>query len=452
MVMVFLSGCGNQSEVIYQLYMKDPENMLKNTAASNAKRPMTEGQKAIDETQGELTICAPYSDWNFLNGWVITEFNKQYPNIKVIVNCLEGSYSAISDCASKVSVELMSGAAGDIIDLSGMPSTQYGKNNLLEDLYPYMENDPEFSMEDYYTNIFKAIEYKNKLYAMPMSFYYMSVRFNKALLEKNHMKAPEGDSIDFKEILDLYHKIDPSNDKLILSHYWDSSILEDYESISYIDHKNDKADFNSPGYIEFLNEIKSIPWPSMEEIRLARQDHYGMDEIYGGLNENDLCFFVGSFYQDKRNARLFYDTPNRTLPIPMSANNGDKGIINQNMLLGLISNSKNKDLAWKFIRFCIEEKPIEFLTNNDQWLISAIPINRKNALKMLETAFGEDSEEAVQMIDRWNSERNEDSDFMNAYVLLEAKSGILDEFFGGRITAQECAKQIQERVDIYLKE
>lgn len=455
LVLAFLSGCKSQSEQIYQLYTNDPDNMLKNGAVPSEEIPMNGGQEAIDETQGELTICAPYSDWDFLNNWVITEFNKQYPNIKVTVNALEGDYS-ITDRAAKVSVDLMSGSAGDIIDLNGMPGTQYGKNNLLEDLYPYMENDPEFHMEDYYTNIFNAIEYKNKLYAIPMDFYYMCVRFNKTLLEKNRIAAPEGDSIDYKEILDIYHKIAPGSNKLILSHYKSPSILEGYESIRYIDDKNDKADFNSPGYIEFLNDIKSIPWPSAEEIKLAQQDNGGMDERFGGPDENDLCYFVGSFYQDKRIARFFYDSPNLTLPIPMSATNGDKGIINLDMLLGIISNSKNKDLAWKFIRFCIEEKSVDFLMNTDEdrdeWLIGGMPINRNNALKMLEAAFGEGHEEAVQMIDRWNSERNEGSSLLNTHVLLEAKSGILDEFYSERITAQECARQIQERVDIYLKE
>jgi hypothetical protein len=81
-----------------------------------------------------------------------------------------------------------------------------------------------------------------------------------------------------------------------------------------------------------------------------------------------------------------------------------------------------------------------------------MPINRNNSLKMLEAAFGEGNEEPVQMIDRWNSERNEVSDLLTAHVLLEAMYGILDEFYSGRITAEECARQIQERVDIYLKE
>jgi hypothetical protein len=90
--------------------------------------------------------------------------------------------------------------------------------------------------------------------------------------------------------------------------------------------------------------------------------------------------------------------------------------------------------------------------NIDERLIDAMPINRKNALKMLETAFGEGNEEAVQMIDRWNSERNKENDIVATGILPEVKYEILKEFYAGRITAEECARQIQERAEIYLKE
>jgi multiple sugar transport system substrate-binding protein len=383
---------------------------------------------------------------------LIPEFNKQYPNIKVTVNYLDGDYTAISEATTKVSVELMSGSAGDIVDLTGMPGMQYAKNNLIEDLYPYMNNDPEFHKEDYYTNIFQANEYQNKLYIMPIGFYYWCVRLNKTLLDKNQIEAPVGDSINYQQILDIYHKIDPSRDKLFLSHYCDPSIMEEVESIRYLDAKNDKADYNSPGYIDFLNDLNSILWPSAQEIELARQNNGGKDESFGSPAENDLCFFAGSFYQEEKTAKLFYDSPNLTLPIPLTATNGDKGFMENDMTLGIISSSKNKDLAWKFIRFCIEEKPVDLLTNFDRWRMVYVPINRNNELKMLEAQFGEGHEEAVQMIDQWNSERNESCEFVNTFVLLDAKYYIQEEFFSGRTSAEECARQIQERMEIYLKE
>lgn len=407
-------------------------------------------EEMVDETPGDLTIYLPYypsTDYDF----IIKAFNKRYPNVKVtLIEQVKNNYF-LTDLVPKVSVELMSGSAGDIIDLRTQPYIQYSKNNFLEDLYPYMKNDSEFYMEDYYTNILEATEYENKLYAIPMTFYYFCVRFNKKILRENQIEEPQGDSINYQEIINIYDKISPSNDKLVISRYWDQYIMEYIESNGYFDERKGSVNFNFGGYIDYLNEVKRIRWPSEEEIKAVSRT-YAMRDIDGIADINDLCTFILSSYQDKRNAMTFYDSPDMTIPIPVSATNGDKGYIGQAPLFGILSTSKNKDLAWKFIRFCIEEKPEKLLINRDEWMIGGMPINRNNTIKMLNVNFEGGEEEAVQMIDRWNSQRNESIEPMVTGILREIKKGFLDKFYIGEIAAEDCARQMQERVEIYIKE
>ncbi len=449
-ILALLSGCQRQSEEIYRYYTSETENMMKNIETSDADTAGEDEPEVIDETTGELTVYVWHPQRVSFFGWIIKEFNKKYPNIQVSVNGQMEYYPTASDYPAKVSVDLMSGTAGDIIDLADLPYIRYARNNLLEDLYPYMEEDPNFQQEDYYTNIFEAIEYKDELYGIPMSFFNKSVRFSQTLLEKNRIEIAEMKSINYKDILNIYHRIAPGNDKLILTHYFDRLILEESEYCRFLDERNGTADFNSQEYIEFLNETKSIQWPSEEE---RKRLFISMEEAWASLDENDLCVFVASLYQKERNSRLFYEHPsNLTLPIPLSSTNGDKEFMSPDRVLSISSSSKNKDLAWKFIRFCIEEKPAEVLNGNDNWLLSGYPINRRNTLKMLESAFGEGKEEAIQMIDQWNSERNEANFLSHSYVLYDEIRKITDEFYGGRMTAEECARQAQERAEIYLKE
>ena len=445
-----LSGCQNQSEQIYQLYTGEPENILKNMDVPSAENSKDEKQEEIDEIEGELTIY----DWIPLRDtfyqWIITAFNKKYPNVHITLNGPKEKYSAVSEYAARVSVDLMSGSAGDVIGVSQMPYIQFAKNNLFEDLYPYMKNDPEFYEEDYYTNILKAMEYEDKLYAIPMGFFYKSVRFNRTFLEQNQIEVPKIDAIDYKGIISIYHKIAPNNDRLILSRYFNSIILEENEYSRFLDEKNSKAYFDSQEYIDFLNEMKSIQWPSEEE---RRELFCTMEECADTLGENDLCLFVSNHYQLERNAKLFYEHPsNLTLPIPLSASNGDKEFYSPDRILSISSSSRNKDLAWSFIRFCIEEKPEKVLNDRDNWLLGGYPINRNNTLKMLENAFGEGKEEAIRKIDQWNSDRNEINILSHTYILFDEIKKITDEFYEGRLTAEECARQVQERAEIYLKE
>ena len=44
---------------------------------------------------------------------------------------------------------MVSGTAGDVIDLKNQPYVKYGENRLPEDLYPYIENDLEIYKEDF---------------------------------------------------------------------------------------------------------------------------------------------------------------------------------------------------------------------------------------------------------------------------------------------------------------
>jgi multiple sugar transport system substrate-binding protein len=447
-ILVLLSGCQNQSEQNYQLYTSDPDNMLWSRDTPSTETPISEEREVIDKTSGELTIYGIQSSFD----WIVKEFNKEYPNIKVSFNETEGEFNGPSDYAAKISVDLMSGFAGDIISNGASLYRQLGKNDLLEDLYPYMENDPEFNKEDYYTNIFEAMEYDNKLLAVPMSFFNRLVRFNKTLLEENQIEAPESASVDYKSITDIYHKIAPNNDKLLITRYFGYDIFEETEYNRYFDEKQGRADFNSPEFINFLNEMKKIRWPSEGDLKLSRLNSAGEDYL-DRADENDLCLIVSSWYQQERNASLFYEHPsNLTVPIPMSASNGDISFHCPDKILAISSSSKNKELAWKFIRFCIEEKPIDMLKDDSVWPVSGMPVNRNSTLKLLEKAFGEGKKEAVQTVDAWNLELNEGSFLSHSYLLLEAMRKITDEFYEGRITAEDCAEQIQERAEIYLKE
>ena len=51
----------------------------------------------------------------------------------------------------------------DILDMSNLSVQIYQSKGLLEDLYPYMENDPEIRTEDYFENVFEAISLDGKL-------------------------------------------------------------------------------------------------------------------------------------------------------------------------------------------------------------------------------------------------------------------------------------------------
>lgn len=59
----------------------------------------------------------------------------------------------------------MAGNMPDLLAMNGMPYAQLAAKGLLEDLYPYLDADSDFSRDDFFQNVFKALEVDGKLYA-----------------------------------------------------------------------------------------------------------------------------------------------------------------------------------------------------------------------------------------------------------------------------------------------
>ena len=62
-----------------------------------------------------------------------------------------------------LNTRIISGDMPDILDMSNLSVQIYQSKGLLEDLYPYMEHDPEIRKEDYFENVFEAISLDGKL-------------------------------------------------------------------------------------------------------------------------------------------------------------------------------------------------------------------------------------------------------------------------------------------------
>lgn len=65
---------------------------------------------------------------------------------------------------TKFIVDIISGKAPDIIDTSTIPMLRFAAKGLFEDLYPYLDEDPELKREDIYPGILRSLEYNGHLY------------------------------------------------------------------------------------------------------------------------------------------------------------------------------------------------------------------------------------------------------------------------------------------------
>ena len=112
-----------------------------------------------------LTIAQlEYYDYN-LNSRIV-RFNRSHNDVRLELvdysaNNGEEDYSA---GVTKFTTELMAGKTVDIIPLTQLPYRQLAAKGLLEDLYPYIDKDPDIKREDFFPNVLKALEVNGGLY------------------------------------------------------------------------------------------------------------------------------------------------------------------------------------------------------------------------------------------------------------------------------------------------
>ncbi len=134
-----------------------------------------------------LTVWDKQEDLDFYKKAFEEEFYKTHPNIRVEVESVP--WLRMFDKL------LISTAGGRTPDVSRVSSTYFvpcAAKNLLEDLEPYIENDPEFDISDFYG---PAVEgwgkYNGRIYAIPGDVDIYAMYYNKTMFDKYRIPYPD---------------------------------------------------------------------------------------------------------------------------------------------------------------------------------------------------------------------------------------------------------------------
>lgn len=106
-----------------------------------------------------------------LRGAVIS-FNRSSDKYHIdIKDYYEMTGSDYDAACTKLLTEVAAGTLPDLLDLSdAMPYSQLAAKGILEDLYPYLDSDPELGREDFFRNVLSAYEVGGRLCAAVSGF------------------------------------------------------------------------------------------------------------------------------------------------------------------------------------------------------------------------------------------------------------------------------------------
>ena len=352
----------------------------------------------------------------------------------------------------------------DIVNISVFEYLAYADEGVLVDLRQYMEADPAFRMEEYYTNVFDAYIYKGGQYVFPLSFTYDTAAMVKTAPPALAAEFNALGSVSYPQIIDFFMRSGLQGQKeMIYATTFDLAILDSVVR-DYIDYEYKTCDFDNGRFVDMIKTHNAVQEKTMEnDTRITYDTAYrqsGEQRIYAdkyvfrrmGIDEKNYMF-AG-----------FEPTNLYTQALPIVNEHGELPIYTQD-LFAISANSPNKALAWEFLKYLASEEvqskrvysePVvnraayavseahtiaEFLLNDED-----DDVNRERVITGDVAAMTAD---AVALQDRWNQLPMMTYTGMDTTVLT-ALFNEIDMYMYGVYTEEELAAIVQEKVSAAL--
>lgn len=404
--------------------------------------------------QGEITVSCLFSE-EFLSA-AAEQFMKKYPDVKVTINAYmdsEGSGTGampVEEYQTYLNTKIMTGKAEDILFVNFLPITKYSEMGVFEDLSGYVQAMPEMNNDNFFMNVLQAAKQDSgALYVIPYR-----VRLNTISLS-TALRAEQGDQwgslkdmqgVHFTTVLDIAKKlVDETNKKNAFLIQMNAVPYAEYlikDSLSrFIDVDKKEAHLDTPEYIELIESVKALNDAGYFD---SDVDFYNVEYYFASTCDFDI---QAAYYSlDPKG-----DT---TDCVPLADADGNVSIMSSTCA-ALNSASKNKEVAWEFLRYMLSD---EVQTLPSQYGLSA---NKKGLDAVAQryysfydkgnggAGFGS-AEEYKNLLVNWMEQINACDTLDSAIMTLIATEN--EKYLAGQQTAEDAARRLQRQVEQYFNE
>ncbi|WP_239615310.1 ABC transporter substrate-binding protein [Cohnella mopanensis] len=446
--------------------------LLLSACSGNSGGNSTNGGNAIDsgqpkQTEGaengeSKTVVISVMNKNRFLETAVREFEKKHMNIHIEIKEYKASENSggngmsmqslsladVEKYVQSVTTQVISGKGADLILMSELPQDKFVAKKLLIDLNDLMSKDSSVDQNALYTNILKASQDGDGLYAMPLSFSLSSFQGDTELLKKANISVDPNESWDWNEFVEVAKKFKQHSESEKSINLAPISLLFDLIEGNYAELVGQgQPNFDSDLFRNMIQEIKSMYGEGLlnEEMSFGAPAAFQMMDIYSP--EQALTM---------PKTQAYYQKP--------SASGNKRGTSFKSMFsLGINSQSKVQQEVWTFIAFLLSDE-MQALPD-----LFGIPINKAVAdqkfnevLQKIENGTLEtmmpkellpDSETAkkrIAEVEKLISEAKfrSSSDMKVLTIAMEE----FNSFMSGQKSAEEVSKLIQNRVKTYLNE
>ena len=395
----------------------------------------------------------------------VLEFNRTNGKYRIEVRDYS-EYNTADDASaglSKLNTEILAGDMPDLLDVSGVSLRRYAARGLLEDLWPYIEADPELGRGKVMERPLEAAEVGGKLYQVFPRF---------TIETAAGAPAAVGDKMGWTlEELRAALAKQPAGCSVLGPDETRESVLETMFGDSldaFVDWETGKASFDSPEFQAILEFCASLP---------AQTSGGEADDDYTRVANGEQLLLPVSL-NDLQSVQLyrsllgggvtFAGYPGGSA-VRFQAENG----------MAMSASCRDKEGAWRFLRQALlpggEDFIIDFPVNREEFQrktrVSMEPAYLKdengNAITgpdggpmlegcafvfvggrsiMLKPAGQEDYDQVMALYEAADALAGRDE---NIWSIVRECAGAC---FAGDRTAADAARDIQNRVELYLNE
>lgn len=423
-------------------------------------------------TKTELTLACLYLDYNLRSQ--IVKFNKSNPDYRIVVKDYS-EYATDDDYnagLTKLNTEIISGNVPDIlVNGTELPIGQYAAKGLLEDLWPYLDADPEYSRDKLMTQPLNAAQTDGKLYRLPIDFgVTTAVGLGKVVGEYT--------TWTLADVNDALSKL-PEGATVFNKYYTQAEMLKyciAMNAENFMNWQDGTCSFDSDEFRALLEFVKPFPaeydWQSDAEE--YESDYTRLKNGKQLLYPTSISDFDSIYYMF---AMLDHDV--RFIGFPRE--DGSSGnAFNASCTLSISTACRDKSGAWAFIRSTLSDDyqknlwtyPIvksvfeakaqeamtqEYETDADGNQIldddgNPIPISSggmsygDEPMIELYAVTQEQYDAVLALIDSTTSFVDYDQNVLD--IISDEAAG----YFAGSKTVEEASKLIQSRVSLYIQE
>ena len=460
--------------------------------------------------EGEITISA-YDTMSYRSYLeeAARAFEEQYPGTKVNIETfssmpeirtggsgnmqmtsvqMQNDPQSRSDYLSRVNTSIMSGTGADIYAMDIIPLHKFVESGNLENLELYMNLDPDFKKNEYRQNIFDASKYSGGLWFLPMDYTFNYFAYDSTLIPSG-ITSGFGNNKSFNTfdlfrigipLYDNTYRIFNINDfdrgmggmfnQLFNENFEEFVSLKtgrvffersaDSQDISFANLLVSVREYGQQGYIPRAITGQQDAGRIMRQAMDAPKDRF-----FFKLNNN---FSLATQYMRSTGRMVAMFSSGSVLGIEdddkvagIQANADGSVPYRFNQGFGINSQSKNKETAWAFIRFLLSEE-MQLSTNLN---VMGLPVHnearsQKSEMTFTGSLYGMSAalnEQGRRSLQEYMTEIESLSGLINSYNVRDTNiSDMVAQdvqfFIDGSRTAEEAARILQNKADLYLSE